>query len=268
MERIQLVHWNEEEGRRRVRELRAAGLRVEFEVEAREALRLAVDDPPSAVVIDLTRLPSHGREMGWALRQRKATRALALVFVGGDPAKVERIRKELPDATFTDWDRVPAAIEQALARPPAEPVVPRSDSFHVRKPLAGKLGWTEGAKLALVAAPRGFEALLRPPPRGARLVRGLRGTPDLVLGFVRREAELRAALPRWKEAAAAGTRVWIAWPKKGSSIASDLTQASVRTLPQAHGLVDYKICALDDDWSGMCFAPRRVGDRPTRAAGP
>lgn len=265
VERIQLIHWNEGEARQRVRELRAAGLRVEYELDAAAALRLAGEDPPAAAVIDLARLPSHGREMGWALRRKKATRAVVLVFVGGDPAKVARIRSELPDATYTDWERLGSALEHALRRPPAEPVVPESKTR--QKPLAGKLGWKPGTKLALVGAPSGFEARLGPTPEGARLVRGARGAADLVLGFVRSERELRTALPRWRELALAGTRLWIAWPKKGASVATDLTQARVRALPQPLGLVDYKICALDDDWSGMCFAPRR-GGRPTRAVGP
>src|SRR5262249_12381199 len=100
--RIQLVHWKEEEGRARARELRAAGLRVEYEVDAAAALRATKDDPPDAIVIDLSRLPSHGREVAWALRQTKRTRNLPLVFVGGEPARVARIRGELPDAVYTD----------------------------------------------------------------------------------------------------------------------------------------------------------------------
>lgn len=74
MSRVQLVHWKEEEGRERARELRAAGLRVEYEHDASDALRASKDEPPAAIVIDLTRLPSHGREMAWALRQSKKTR--------------------------------------------------------------------------------------------------------------------------------------------------------------------------------------------------
>ncbi len=259
LERIQLVHWKEPEGRERARELRAAGLRVEYEPDAPAALRAARDDPPAAIVIDLTRLPSHGRELAWALRQSKKTRHVPLVFVGGEPAKLARIREELPDAGYTDWPKAARAIERALASPPREPVVPASSHFYAAKPLAAKLGWKPGTTLALVDAPEGFERTLGAVPAGATLKRGLRGRAELVLWFVHSEKALRRALPRWKKAAQEGARVWAAWPKKTSSIATDLGSERVRTAPHAHGLVDFKICALDDDWSGICFVERKAG---------
>lgn len=258
MTRIQLLHWNEAEGRERARELRSAGLRVEFELSGGAALRASRDDPPDAIVIDLTRVPSHGREMAWALRQSKKTRHVPLVFVGGDPAKVARIRGEIPDAAYTDWADAPRAIERALANPPRDPVVPDSRHFYSSKPLAGKLGWKPGTTLALVDAPAGFEKTLGAIPKGARLRRGVRGRAEMCLWFVRSEKELRRALPKWAATAAAGTRVWVAWPKKTSSIATDLTAERVRTAPHAHDLVDFKICALDSDWSGICLAKRRA----------
>jgi CheY-like chemotaxis protein len=255
---IQLVHWKEVEGRERARELRAAGLRVEYEVDASAALRASKDEPPDAIVIDLTRLPSHGREVAWALRQSKKTRLVPLVFVGGEPAKVARIRKEIPDATYADWSGAARAIERALASPPREPVVPERRHFYTQKPLAGKLGIKPDSSLALVDAPEGFERALGALPEGVTLQRGLRGRADLVLWFVKSQKELRRALPRWKRAAGAGTRIWVACPKKGSSVATDLDVEQVRTTPHAHGLVDYKICAIDSDWTGICFAKRKA----------
>jgi hypothetical protein len=108
-----------------------------------------------------------------------------------------------------------------------------------------------------VDAPEGFERILGALPKDVVLERGLRGRPDIVLWFVRSQKELRRALPKWVRAAGTGARIWVAWPKKTSPLAGDLTQDLVRATPHAHGLVDYKICALDADWSGMCFAKRR-----------
>jgi len=257
MERVRLVHWREAEARERVRELRTAGFRVEYDEDSRAALTGSKEDPPDAFVIDLTRLPSHGREWAWALRKSKKTRAVPLVFVGGDPAKVARLREELPDATYAAWDGVARAIERAMAAPVRDPIVPEQKHFYTQKPLAAKLGMKAGSTLRLVEAPDGFEPLLGELPSGAKLVRGARGAADLVLWFVRSQKELRTALPRWKKAAQSGTRVWVAWPKKTSSIVSDLSEQLVRTAPHALGLVDFKICAIDADWSGMCFALRR-----------
>lgn len=258
MARVRLVHWKDAEARERAQELRAAGFRVDYDEDAPAALSGSKDDPPDAFVIDLTRLPSHGREWAWALRQSRKTRAVPLVFVGGNPVKVARIRKELPDATFAEWAGAARAIERALAAPVRDPIVPKSEHFYASKPLAAKLGVKAGTRLSLVGAPEGFERVLGALPDGATLVRGTRGKSDMLLWFVRSEKELRAALPRWKKAAESGARLWVAWPKQSSSVASDLTQHRVRTAPHAQGLVDFKICALDEDWSGMCFALRRA----------
>ena len=257
MQRIQLVHWKEAEGRERAKELRAAGLSVEYEADGAVALRVSKEELPEAIVIDLTRLPSHGRGMATALRQSKKTRLIPLVFAGGDPAKVARIRKELPDATFTDWSGVVRALERAIAAPLRETVVPEMRRFYTDKPLAGKLGVKAGTSLALVDAPEGFERALGELPEGATLKRGLRGRCDVVLWFVRSEKELRRALPKWKAAAGAGTRLWVACPKKGSSVGTDLDVQRMRTAPLGQGLVDYKVCAIDADWTGICFALRK-----------
>ena len=82
--RVRLIHWNREEGKRKAEVLQAAGFEVSFDdAGGPELLRRLREAPPSAVVIDLTRLPSQGREVGVALRYAKSTRRLPLVFVGG-----------------------------------------------------------------------------------------------------------------------------------------------------------------------------------------
>ena len=78
-----------------------------------------------------------------------------------------------------------------------------------------------------------------------------------VLLFVRSKQELRRRLAVVKRAVGEGGGLWIVWPKKTSPLAGDLTQQFVRATGMADGLVDYKICAVDDDWSGLCFARRK-----------
>jgi len=255
MARLQLIHWKESEGLVRAQELRDLGHSVQYEADGSAALALLRAEPVDVIVIDCTRLPSHGRAAAHVLRQRQGTRFVPLVFLGGEEAKLAQLRDELPDAVFAAWDGAEPAIEHALAHPAREPVVPESQSAH--KPLCEKLGWKPGTTLALVAAPAGFERTLGSAPAGASLRHDRRGRSELVLWFVTSRKELAAALPTWKELVEAGTRLWIAWPKKGSRVPTDLAQDVVRTTPHAHGLVDYKICALDEDWSGMCFGRKR-----------
>lgn len=261
MTRVRLIHWKEPEALPRARQLEAEGLRVDgFGPADPATLKALRTDPPDAVLIDLTRLPSGGRQVGVALRQQKSTRQVPLVFVGGLPAKVERVRQKLPDATFTEWDEVAEAVRQAIASPPAELVVP-SDRMpgYSETPLAKKLGVGEGTVVALVGAPDDFAETLGELPAGAALERRGDGPRDLTLWFARDRAELEARLP--EVAAPLGeSALWIIWPKKSSALASDIGQNEVREAGLAHGLVDYKVCRVDDTWAGLKFAWRK-GDR-------
>ncbi len=117
--RVLLVHWNAEEAAERIERLRKAGYETDFHADQDGAgFRAIRDAPPNAFVIDLSRVPSHGRDLGVWLRQQKPTRAVPLVFVGGDPDKVARVKKLLPDATYTEWS---AHTECPSERPPKSP---------------------------------------------------------------------------------------------------------------------------------------------------
>jgi hypothetical protein len=214
-------------------------------------------DPPDAFVIDLGRLPSHGREVARALRESKALRAIPIVFVGGAEAKVEAARAELPDATYTVWDEIGADLRWAIDNPPADPVVPRSDSGpRSGKPLAQKLGVKEGMTVALVDAPEDAEAMLGSLPRGVTLRTGNRARREMTLWFVAERRDYERRLPAVAEAVGDGT-LWMAWPKRSSGLETDLTEDAIRDVALPLGLVDTKVCAIDETWSGLRLTRRR-----------
>jgi len=223
-----------------------------------ELLRELRARPPRAVVIDLSRSPSMGRDVGVQLRLREATRRVPLVFVGGAEEKIADVRRVLPDATYTTWAAIGGALRRAIASPPRDPVKPdHALTGYSGRPLPKKLGIKPGSVTALVHAPPGFAAAaLADLPAGARLVARPGGKSTLAVWFVRSTAELERALPRILTQAAAGP-VWIAWPKKASGIASDLSDEVVRRAGLDAGLVDFKVCAIDATWSGLCFAIRK-----------
>ena len=130
-------------------------------------------------------------------------------------------------------------------------------------PLPQKLGIKPGARLALVRAPVGFERALNPLPDGVRLRTQARGAQDVVLFFATRRAELERRFDGFARAIAPAGGLWIAWPKRTACVATDLREGIVRELGLAHGLVDNKVCAVDDTWSGLRFV-FRLSDRPTR----
>jgi CheY-like chemotaxis protein len=257
--RVRLIHWKAAEADDGIDRLRKAGYRVDHDdLDGPGNARAIAKSPPDVVVIDLSRLPSHGRETAMFLRQRKATRHIPVVFAGGDPGKVERTRKALPDAIYTPWSRIRSALKRALARPPVDPVVPPSVmAGYSDTPLPKKLGIKKGSVVALSGAPKGFETTLGRLPNGVTIRRRVRGRCDRVLWFVKRRKDLVRGVERMGGALSEKGGLWIAWPKKASGEATDLTQADVRRIGLASGLVDYKICAIDSTWSGLLFARRR-----------
>jgi CheY-like chemotaxis protein len=257
MARVMLFHWNADEAKERAARLARLGHEAVIPLLRSGAdFKTIAADPPDAFVIDLSRLPSHGREVAAALRERKATRTVPIVFVDGDPEKVARVRALLPDAAYTDWKRLRAVLRAALRRPPAAPVVPGPMAGYSGTPLPKKLGIKPGSVVALRGAPAGFEQTLGRLPEGVRMTRTARRA-DRTLLFVRSRAELARRLPGAARALAAGQGLWIAWPKQASGVKSDLSERHVRERGLALGIVDYKICAIDATWSGLLFAKRR-----------
>ncbi len=258
--RIRLIHWKPEEALEEVEKLCVAGYDVTSESPTPASLRDLKDDPPDAVVIDLSRLPTQGRDLALILRKFKSTRTIPLVFVEGDLDKVKRFKKSLPDVVFTTYSQIQDALKHAIASPPRDPVVPRS-VFDVYSgvPLPKKLGIKIHTAVCLVDAPRDFERTLGNLPPGVSLYKSIKdlekGRCDLVIWFVtsRKTLENRISSIR-DQIGKAG--IWIAWPKKASGIASDLSQTVVRKVGLASGLVDYKICSIDKTWSGLRFSLR------------
>jgi CheY-like chemotaxis protein len=253
---IRLIHWNDTEAQERADRLRALGYEVALGDFDRDALLAAREDAPQAVVIDLSRVPSRGRDMALALRSYKDTRHVPLVFVGGDPLKVERLRALLPDAVYTTWENVARALGEAIAHPPAEPVVPSSVmEAYAGTPLSRKLGIKAGSVVYLAGAPADFEATLGHLPPGATLHRHSQEGPDLTLWFAESRAELDRGIAAMAERAEKGG-LWIIWPKKSSGVDSDLSQTVVRQVAISAGLVDFKVCSVDKTWSGLRFTRR------------
>ena len=257
MKSVRLVHWKPSEAAPLVAKLRSAGYRVDYEELNPRVIRSIREVPPDAFVIDLSRAPSQGRDIGIAFRTHKSTRHVPLVFVEGEPEKIARVRKALPDAVHTSWSRIRSSLKKAIAHPPADPVVPESSmAGYSGTPLVKKLGIKPDSVVALVGASKGFEKTLGRLPQGAQLRWGARGRPDLVIWFVKSRKDLERRVERLGELAGGGG-LWVAWPKQASGVATDLTQAAVRKAGLASGLVDYKICAIDDTWSGLRFARRK-----------
>lgn len=261
MSRIVVLHPKPEEVASGVAALRKAGHRVRvLWPEGMPGLATLRNDPPDVIVIDLNRQPSQGLALATALRRLKPTRGVPLVLIEGDPERTARVRATLPDATYASWRGVRGAVARAVRRPPSKPIVPDAMAGYAGTPLPKKLGVKPGSAVALLGGPKDFEGTLGPLPEGASLRRDARRSANVILLFVRSRADLERRFATAARAMGNPGALWVVWPKKASGLATDLGANEVRDFGLTAGLVDYKIAAIDDTWSGLCFA-RRKGKR-------
>jgi len=127
-------------------------------------------------------------------------------------------------------------------------------------PLIKKLGIRAGDTISLLNAPADYDELIGPLPDSARVRARLTAGTNFIHLFARDRATLMRELPRAKKALAMDGTLWISWPKKAAAVATDLTEGIVRETGLAAGLVDVKICAVDETWSGLKFV-YRLADR-------
>ena len=153
-------------------------------------------------------------------------------------------------------------------------VTPAQPAGYSGTPLPRKLGIKPGARVGLAGAPDGFGALLEPLPDGARVEAGapaagaagavlpgpvLPGTGpfDVIVFFTVEQAELAGRLSELRARMAPAAGLWIAWPKRASRVPTDITEDVIREIALPTGLVDNKVCAIDQVWSGLRLVIRR-----------
>jgi hypothetical protein len=127
-------------------------------------------------------------------------------------------------------------------------------------PLPKKLGVKEDHDVAFVRAPEDFAATLGELPDGVRVKSRATGPLDVIVYFVTRRGELERRFERLMAAMNPACGFWVAWPKRTSGVETDMTEDVAREVGVAHGLVDNKVCAIDETWSGLRLV-KRVEDR-------
>jgi hypothetical protein len=129
-------------------------------------------------------------------------------------------------------------------------------------PLPKKLGIKEKFRVAFVGLPVDVKAELRDLLAGCSVAKHGSGPLDFAMVFVKKQAELKSKFTRLTKQLAPAGMLWVSWPKKRSGVATDVNENDVRRIGLDAGLVDVKVCAVSDVWSGLKFV-RRVKDRQT-----
>jgi hypothetical protein len=202
MQRVRLFHSKAEEAKPLIAKLRAAGYEVIYNAQTQSlSVREMKQSGAVAVVIDLSRMPSHGKYVGAWLRGSKSRRHLPLVFVGGAAEKVA--------AVYTSVARVGAGLKRAIGSPPRDPVVPRQMmQTAAGRTTAQKLGIRENSLVGLIDPPADYLKVLGRLPKGVVLEENVQHSCPVTLWFVHDPQEYEAALPSRRALAARG-RFWI-----------------------------------------------------------
>jgi len=258
MGRLRVIHWDAEEARTLVELCRRAGYHIDYDSGGGPVVVKATRNAPvpDAIVIDLTRLASHGREVGVALRNYKGLRATPIVFVDGEEMKVEKTRERVPDVYFCSRGQLLRTLKKAIREAGSKPPAPATGMMELYRSrfTFQKLGVQSGMSLGVVDPPRDYLAALGEMPEGVEIVENPDSPQPVTVWFVHELDPYLDALRRMR-AIADRTKLWIAW-RKGAK--NGITQNSVREFAREFGLVDYKICAIDGHWSGMLFTRKKA----------
>jgi hypothetical protein len=255
---LRLVSWSEQ-APEHVKRLAAAGFRVDATpLDSSRVIGRIAELAPAAVLIDLDRKPSHGKAVGIVLTKAKSTRFIPLVFAGAPAEKAAHIQGDLPGAIFTTWPKAAAAVKRAIANPPvvSAPAKSYMDRWAGRT-LAKKLDLKTGTRVALLGAPDGFVEWLGDPPEGIEFQGEISHGVKMVIWFVRSAAELEefgfitARLIK-------GVEFWVMHPKVSGRLRADFNQLDVRRAANELGMIDYKVCSVDENWSALKIGRRKL----------
>ncbi len=252
-----LIHWNEKERLEQISQLALINIEVlEGIIAGPQFAKTLEAARPDAVVIDLSRLPSQGRDLGIMIRARAGTRQIPIVFVGGAEDKVTSIRELLPDAEFTNWAQIQPVLNRVVTIKD-KPFIAQSSVFaaYSQKPLPTKLGIKPGSRVCLIGATDELLGGSENLPAGVSVITEVVNDADLYLWCLSSQVELSENLALIK-AHVKHAPSWVGWPKKAAGSRSDLNQVIVREQCMAAGMVDYKICSINDKWSALLFAWR------------
>src|SRR5215467_4869335 len=128
-------------------------------------------------------------------------------------------------------------------------------------PLARKLGIAENSRVFLSDAPKDYLKLVAPVPKGARVVKAIDDETDIVHLFAKERARLAALLRSSLAKMRPDAAIWVSWPKKASKVPTDITEDTIREVALPMGLVDVKVCAVDETWSGLKLVVRKENRR-------
>ena len=260
MAKIHLIHWKKADCEKYAFELMQAGHVVDCTLPSNtQFFKTIRANPPDVMVIDLSRLPSQGRDIAINLRSQKTSQKIPVIFVEGNPQKIFEIQRIIPDALYTQWEDIESALEQIILNPPQTQKQESVFAAYANTPLLKKLTIRQNMKIRLINPPNDFITQLGVLPDNVVFINDVDTDIQLIIWFFAQLSELNASLPEIaKICQTTKSRLWICWQKNAKATISGVTQNLVREKGLAMDLVDYKICSIDPIWSGLLFRWRGI----------
>jgi len=248
-----LVHSKVAEAKPLIGMLERAGYTVHYGTEVKSIRATALRKLDAmAAVIDLTRMPSYGKY--WAAELRATSlKHLPILFVDGAPDKVEMVKAALPDAQYVTSDKLLDALKRV--KPVANPVEPVRMMLSDQN-AAHKIGIKANTRVAVFDPPAGYAQVIGEMPDGASFEEQPEEIAPVTIWFVR-DIDVYLAGLRDMRKLAAKSKLWVVYPKLKLKQSGGLNQNSIRESATKVGLVDYKICSVNQTWSGMAFALKK-----------
>jgi hypothetical protein len=257
MKTVKLLSWHEDNAAKAA-SLRQRGLKIDAAplIKTSGLIGELARLNPAVLVLDVDKLPSNSREIAEILRSSKSAHHIPILFAGGHPEKTQRLHSENPNACYATWAEAPRALAKLLQHPPSTPAAAPPRNFS-SMPLLKKLGINANMEVALIAAPDAFAELFGDLPESTIFTSHIQPTTSLALCFIRSLADLAATLDLLTLRLPGQVSVWIVHPKRTARHSVDFNQNHVRDQSLAAGLVDYKVCSIDNVWSALKFSWRK-----------
>ncbi len=255
--RALLLHWKEEELADLASRLSGSGFHIEPYVPVPgEGLKgLVARGRPDLLLVSLDRLPSNGHAVADHFRKRKDARMIPIVFVGGAPEKVAKIRAAMPGCWFAGWDTAARTMQQAISGVGAPPVAREKLSLPPPRAMYEKLGLKADSEVAVLGAPADLYRLVPDLPFEVFEVDQPSPRTDTTLWFLRSLDEVDDGFA-WIAARMSRPRIWTFY-RRGSKSGMNWGLLSERAA--AVGLAQYKILRFNDEWTGVAFGIARKG---------